>query len=89
MLVRTGIGGAHKNRRSSVGRGWSRFAIIGRHTCSVCGCAASWSPPSGGGLNVAALGFGTSDVVAKLLALPVFCMMIVMTRLVSFKLPAR
>jgi hypothetical protein len=45
--------------------------------------------PLRGGLNVAALGFGTSDVVAKLLALPVFCMMIVMTRLVSFKLPAR
>jgi uncharacterized membrane protein YoaK (UPF0700 family) len=37
----------------------------------------------------AALVFGTSGVVAKLLALPVFCMVIVATRLVSFSLPAR
>lgn len=37
----------------------------------------------------AALVFGTSDVVAKLLALPVFCMVIIATRLVSFKLPPR
>jgi uncharacterized membrane protein YoaK (UPF0700 family) len=37
----------------------------------------------------AALVFGTSGVVAKLLALPVFCVVIVATRLVSFKLPAR
>jgi uncharacterized membrane protein YoaK (UPF0700 family) len=35
----------------------------------------------------AALVFGTSGVVAKLLALPVFCMVIVVTRLVSFNLP--
>src|ERR1700686_4441862 len=35
----------------------------------------------------AALVFGTSGVLAKLLALPVFCMVIIMTRLVSFKLP--
>jgi uncharacterized membrane protein YoaK (UPF0700 family) len=37
----------------------------------------------------AALVFGTSGVVAKLLALPVFCMVIVVTRLVSFNLPQR
>ena len=37
----------------------------------------------------AALVFGTSGVVAKLLALPVFCIMIIVTRLVSFNLPAR
>jgi uncharacterized membrane protein YoaK (UPF0700 family) len=37
----------------------------------------------------AALVFGTSGIVAKLLALPVFCMVIIATRLVSFKLPAR
>ncbi len=37
----------------------------------------------------AALVFGTSGVVAKLLALPVFCMVIIVTRLVSFNLPAR
>jgi uncharacterized membrane protein YoaK (UPF0700 family) len=37
----------------------------------------------------AALVFGTSGIVAKLLALPVFCIVIVVTRLVSFKLPAR
>jgi len=37
----------------------------------------------------AALVFGTSGVVAKLLALPVFCMVIIVTRLVSFILPAR
>jgi uncharacterized membrane protein YoaK (UPF0700 family) len=37
----------------------------------------------------AALVFGTSGVVAKLLALPVFCIVIVVTRLVSFNLPAR
>jgi uncharacterized membrane protein YoaK (UPF0700 family) len=37
----------------------------------------------------AALVLGTSGIVAKLLALPVFCMMIIVTRLVSFKLPAR
>jgi uncharacterized membrane protein YoaK (UPF0700 family) len=37
----------------------------------------------------AALVFGTSGVVAKLLALPVFCMVIIATRLVSFNLPAR
>jgi uncharacterized membrane protein YoaK (UPF0700 family) len=36
----------------------------------------------------AALVLGTSGVVAKLLALPVFCIMIIVTRLVSFKLPA-
>jgi uncharacterized membrane protein YoaK (UPF0700 family) len=37
----------------------------------------------------AALVFGTSGVVAKLLALPVFCIVIMVTRLVSFNLPAR
>jgi uncharacterized membrane protein YoaK (UPF0700 family) len=37
----------------------------------------------------AALVFGTSGVVAKLLALPVFCIVIVVTRLISFNLPAR
>jgi uncharacterized membrane protein YoaK (UPF0700 family) len=37
----------------------------------------------------AALAFGTSGVVAKLLALPVFCIVIIVTRLVSFSLPAR
>jgi uncharacterized membrane protein YoaK (UPF0700 family) len=37
----------------------------------------------------AALVFGTSGVVAKLLALPVFCAVIIATRLVSFNLPAR
>jgi uncharacterized membrane protein YoaK (UPF0700 family) len=37
----------------------------------------------------AALVFGTSGVIAKLLALPVFCIVIIATRLVSFKLPPR
>ena len=37
----------------------------------------------------AALVFGSSGVVAKLLALPVFCIVIIATRLVSFNLPAR
>src|SRR5882672_6142104 len=37
----------------------------------------------------AALVFGTSGIVAKLLALPVFCTVIIMTRLVSFNLPPR
>jgi uncharacterized membrane protein YoaK (UPF0700 family) len=37
----------------------------------------------------AALVFGTSGIVAKLLALPVFCLVIVATRLASFNLPAR
>jgi uncharacterized membrane protein YoaK (UPF0700 family) len=37
----------------------------------------------------AALVFGTSGIVAKLLALPVFCVVIIVTRLVSFYLPAR
>jgi uncharacterized membrane protein YoaK (UPF0700 family) len=37
----------------------------------------------------AALVFGTSGIVAKLLALPVFCMVIIVTRLVSFILPPR
>jgi len=37
----------------------------------------------------AALVFGTSGVVAKLLALPVFCLVIIATRLVGFNLPAR
>jgi uncharacterized membrane protein YoaK (UPF0700 family) len=37
----------------------------------------------------AALVFGTSGIVAKLLALPVFCVVIVVTRLLSFNLPAR
>jgi uncharacterized membrane protein YoaK (UPF0700 family) len=37
----------------------------------------------------AALVFGTSGIVAKLLALPVFCTVIIVTRLVSFYLPAR
>ena len=37
----------------------------------------------------AALVFGTSGVVAKLLALPVFCMVIIVTRLVSSILPPR
>jgi uncharacterized membrane protein YoaK (UPF0700 family) len=37
----------------------------------------------------AALVIGTSGVVAKLLALPVFCIVIIVTRLMSFNLPAR
>src|SRR3984957_6507162 len=37
----------------------------------------------------AAMVFGTSGVIAKLLALPVFCIVIVATRLVSFNLPPR
>ena len=37
----------------------------------------------------AALALGTSGIAAKLLALPVFCMVIIVTRLVSFSLPAR
>jgi uncharacterized membrane protein YoaK (UPF0700 family) len=37
----------------------------------------------------AALVFGTSGIVAKLLALPVFCVVIIVTRLVSFNLPVR
>jgi uncharacterized membrane protein YoaK (UPF0700 family) len=37
----------------------------------------------------AALVFGTSGIVAKLLALPVFCLVIIVMRLVSFNLPAR
>jgi len=37
----------------------------------------------------AALVFGTSGIVAKLMALPVFCVVIIVTRLVSFNLPAR
>jgi len=37
----------------------------------------------------AALVFGTSGIAAKLLALPVFCTVIIVTRLVSFSLPAR
>jgi uncharacterized membrane protein YoaK (UPF0700 family) len=37
----------------------------------------------------AALVFGTSGIVAKLLALPVFCTVIIVTRLVSFYLPPR
>src|ERR1700735_2245767 len=35
-----------------------------------------------------ALIFGTSGVVAKLLALPVFCAVIIVTRLASFRLPS-
>jgi uncharacterized membrane protein YoaK (UPF0700 family) len=37
----------------------------------------------------AALVHGTSGVIAKLLALPVFCVVILLTRLVSFNLPQR
>jgi uncharacterized membrane protein YoaK (UPF0700 family) len=37
----------------------------------------------------AALVFGTSGIVAKLLALPVFCVVIIATRLMSFNLPPR
>jgi uncharacterized membrane protein YoaK (UPF0700 family) len=37
----------------------------------------------------AALVFGTSGIMAKVLALPVFCAAIVVTRLVSFNLPGR
>ena len=37
----------------------------------------------------AALVFGTSGLVAKLLALPMFCIVIIATRLVSFNLPPR
>lgn len=37
----------------------------------------------------AALVFGTSGVIAKLLALPVFCIVIIVTRFVSFNLPPR
>jgi uncharacterized membrane protein YoaK (UPF0700 family) len=37
----------------------------------------------------AALVHGTSGVIAKLLALPVFCVVILLTRLVSFNLPRR
>src|SRR5580658_5361645 len=37
----------------------------------------------------AALVFGTSGVVAKLLALPMFCVVVIVTRLVSPNLPER
>ena len=37
----------------------------------------------------AALAFGTSGVVTKLSALPVFCAVVMFTRLVSYRLPAR
>jgi uncharacterized membrane protein YoaK (UPF0700 family) len=37
----------------------------------------------------AALVFGSSGILAKLLALPVFCIMIIITRVVSFNLPRR
>src|ERR1700731_2032758 len=37
----------------------------------------------------AALVFGTSGVIAKLLALPVFCIVIIATRLIGFNLPPR
>jgi uncharacterized membrane protein YoaK (UPF0700 family) len=37
----------------------------------------------------AALVFGTTGIIAKLLALPVFCVVIVITRLISFNLPGR
>jgi uncharacterized membrane protein YoaK (UPF0700 family) len=37
----------------------------------------------------AALVFGTSGIAAKLLALPVFCVVIIVTRLTSFNLPRR
>jgi uncharacterized membrane protein YoaK (UPF0700 family) len=37
----------------------------------------------------AALVFGTSGVIAKLLALPIFCIVIIATRLISFNLPPR
>src|SRR6202051_4383814 len=37
----------------------------------------------------AALVYGTSGIVAKLLALPVFCIVIIVTRLISFNLPPR
>lgn len=37
----------------------------------------------------AALVFGTSGIIAKLLALPVFCIIIVLTRLISFNLSRR
>jgi uncharacterized membrane protein YoaK (UPF0700 family) len=37
----------------------------------------------------ASLVLGTSGVVAKLLALPVFCLVIIVTRLISFRLPPK
>jgi len=37
----------------------------------------------------AALVFGTSGALSKVLALPVFCVVIVLTRLASYGLPAR
>jgi len=37
----------------------------------------------------AALAFGTSGVVTKLSALPVFCLVVMLTRLVSYALPTR
>lgn len=37
----------------------------------------------------AALAFGTSGIVTKLSALPVFCAVVMFTRLVSYRLPAR
>ena len=37
----------------------------------------------------AALVFGTSGIIAKLLALPVFCIIIIFTRLISLNLPGR
>jgi uncharacterized membrane protein YoaK (UPF0700 family) len=37
----------------------------------------------------AALVFGTSGIIAKLLALPVFCIVIILTRLISFNFPER
>jgi uncharacterized membrane protein YoaK (UPF0700 family) len=37
----------------------------------------------------AALAFGTSGILTKLLALPVFCVVVIVTRLVSYGLPQR
>lgn len=48
MLMRASMGCNLRNWRSAAGRGRTRFAIKGSHTCSVHGCHPSWSPPTGG-----------------------------------------
>ena len=53
MRMRASIGCTLRKRRSTLGRGWSSFAIERSHACSVRDCPASWSPPSGGAERMA------------------------------------
>jgi len=69
MLMRASVGCTLRNWRSTPDCSWNRFAIERGHACSVRGCPASWSPPSGGAESAAGPHSGTGAISTNYLAL--------------------